>query len=194
MFDREQMKKSIFRGFAEVANDRPLAPSNRYYSADVPQRPYDPEKAEFHLKKADALDSPLQIVASVAADNSVEMAVVMQQTAQKIVLIGESVSGKTTIALSVMGYARSGCRIAGDRVRLGDAFNPSRTIMAGVQGVEPPTDLLSRADRRRARPAGVHCSIWSSCRAGWRTANRANCRAGRSSASIWPARSPPNRT
>lgn len=84
LFDREQMKKSIFRGFAEVANDHPLAPSNRYYSADIPQRPYDPEKAKFHLKKAGALDSPVQIVASVAAANSVEMAVVMQQAAQKI--------------------------------------------------------------------------------------------------------------
>ncbi|RJF81345.1 ABC transporter ATP-binding protein [Azospirillum cavernae] len=77
-----------------------------------------------------------------------------------VALIGESGSGKTTIALSVMGYARSGCRIAGGRVRLGDcevtalsesgladlrgrrvayiaqsaaaAFNPSRTIMAQV--------------------------------------------------------------
>ncbi len=77
-----------------------------------------------------------------------------------VALIGESGSGKTTIALSVMGYARNGCRIAGGRVRLGDcevtalseagladlrgrrvayiaqsaaaAFNPSRTIMAQV--------------------------------------------------------------
>ena len=77
-----------------------------------------------------------------------------------VALIGESGSGKTTIALSAMGYARSGCRIAGGRVRIGDcevtalddkgladlrgrriayiaqsaaaAFNPSRTIMAQV--------------------------------------------------------------
>ena len=35
-------------------------------------------------------------------------------------LIGESGSGKTTIALAVMGYTRYGCRISGGRVRIGD--------------------------------------------------------------------------
>ena len=77
-----------------------------------------------------------------------------------VALIGESGSGKTTIALSLLGYARPGCRIAGGRIRLGDteilslppaalralrgrrvsyvaqsaaaSFNPSRTIMAQV--------------------------------------------------------------
>ena len=32
---------------------------------------------------------------------------------QVLALIGESGSGKTTIALALMGYARRGCRIAG---------------------------------------------------------------------------------
>jgi len=80
-----------------------------------------------------------------------------------LALIGESGSGKTTTALALMGYARSGCRIAGGTVRIGDtevlaldepsqralrgrrvayiaqsaaaSFNPSRTIMDQV--VEP---------------------------------------------------------
>lgn len=75
-------------------------------------------------------------------------------------LIGESGSGKTTIALATMGYARYGCRISGGSIRIGEtevtaldevglqtlrgrriayiaqsaaaAFNPSRTIMAQV--------------------------------------------------------------
>ena len=34
-------------------------------------------------------------------------------------LIGESGSGKTTIALAVMGYTRLGCRIAGGSIRIG---------------------------------------------------------------------------
>ena len=77
-----------------------------------------------------------------------------------LALIGESGSGKTTIALALMGYARAGCRIAGGTVRLGEtqvlalppsglralrgrrvayvaqsaaaSFNPSRSIMAQV--------------------------------------------------------------
>lgn len=77
-----------------------------------------------------------------------------------LALIGESGSGKTTIALTLMGYARMGCRIAEGSIRVGDtdiraldepalaklrgnriayiaqsaaaAFNPSRTIMDQV--------------------------------------------------------------
>ena len=37
-----------------------------------------------------------------------------------IALIGESGSGKTTISLACMGYARPGCEIAGGSVRLGE--------------------------------------------------------------------------
>jgi peptide/nickel transport system ATP-binding protein len=77
-----------------------------------------------------------------------------------LALIGESGSGKTTIALSLLGYARRGCRIAGGKIRIGDtrvldldaeglydlrgrkvsyiaqsaaaAFNPMKTIMDQV--------------------------------------------------------------
>jgi len=36
-----------------------------------------------------------------------------------VALIGESGSGKTTIGLALMGYARPGCQIAADRIRIG---------------------------------------------------------------------------
>ena len=77
-----------------------------------------------------------------------------------LALIGESGSGKTTIALSLLGYARPGCRISGGAVHVGEdnmaamnaaqladvrgrkvayvaqsaaaAFNPSRRIMDQV--------------------------------------------------------------
>jgi peptide/nickel transport system ATP-binding protein len=77
-----------------------------------------------------------------------------------LALIGESGSGKSTIALSLMGYARRGCRIAGGSVRIGgrevlelgepglaalrgrtvayiaqsaaSSFNPARTLMNQV--------------------------------------------------------------
>ncbi|MEO7657054.1 MAG: ABC transporter ATP-binding protein [Sphingomicrobium sp.] len=89
-----------------------------------------------------------------------------------LALIGESGSGKTTIALSLMGYARPGVRIAGGAIRVGEtridqlgnraltglrgrsiayiaqsaasAFNPSRTIMGQV--IEPL--LVHRLARR----------------------------------------------
>ncbi|WP_163338061.1 ABC transporter substrate-binding protein [Desulfopila sp. IMCC35008] len=50
--DREQMVKTILRGYGTVGNDHPISPSNRFFAKDLPQRTFDPDKAKFHLKKA----------------------------------------------------------------------------------------------------------------------------------------------
>src|SRR5215207_8817039 len=96
-----------------------------------------------------------------------------------LALIGESGSGKTTIALALLGYARRGCRIAGGSVRIGAAevtamspvelsqlrgrrvayvaqsaaaaFNPSLRLMSGDGG-----GAHARADAaRRSRGKGA---------------------------------------
>lgn len=84
LMDRAQMKRSIALGHAVVANDQPIDPTNRFYFAGLPQRPFDLDKAKFHLQKANLGSAPIPIVASPAALYSVEMALVMQQTAQKL--------------------------------------------------------------------------------------------------------------
>ncbi|RNF34371.1 ABC transporter ATP-binding protein [Paracoccus methylarcula] len=55
-----------------------------------------------------------------------------------LALIGESGSGKTTIALSLMGHARSGCSIDGGNIRVGthDVTAMSETARAGLRGTE----------------------------------------------------------
>ncbi len=55
-----------------------------------------------------------------------------------VALIGESGSGKTTIALTLMGYARPGCRIAGGSVSLAgkDMVALSEKQRAKVRGTE----------------------------------------------------------
>jgi peptide/nickel transport system substrate-binding protein len=83
LIDREQIKRAVFRGYAVVGNDQPLPPGHRFYFAGLPQRPYDPERARFHLRKAGALGMTLPVVASVAAAGSVDMAMLMQQSALK---------------------------------------------------------------------------------------------------------------
>lgn len=83
LIDREQIKRAAFRGYADIGNDQPIAPSNRFYFQGLPQRPYDPERARFHLKRAGALDLELPVVCSVAATGSVDMAMLLQQSAFK---------------------------------------------------------------------------------------------------------------
>ncbi|WP_457809057.1 ABC transporter ATP-binding protein [Kushneria sp. EE4] len=101
-----------------------------------------------------------------------------------LALIGESGSGKTTIALAMLGYARSGCRIAGGSVRLGDtdilslnatqtralrghrvayvaqsaaaAFNPSRTLMDQVIEGALIHDVMSRQEARQKAVSLFH--------------------------------------
>lgn len=55
-----------------------------------------------------------------------------------VALIGESGSGKTTIALTLMGYTRSGCRISGGSVRIAgkDMVTMSERERAGIRGTE----------------------------------------------------------
>jgi peptide/nickel transport system substrate-binding protein len=81
--DREQMKRTVALGHAVVANDQPIDPTNRFHFAGLPQRPFDLDKAKFHLQKANLGSAPVPVVASPAAQYSVELALVLQQTAQK---------------------------------------------------------------------------------------------------------------
>jgi len=93
-----------------------------------------------------------------------------------LALIGESGSGKTTIALSLMGHTRPGCSINGGKIRIGDnevtamtsrqraamrgtevsyvpqsaaaAFNPSQRIMEQVIEISTIHNLMSGAEAR----------------------------------------------
>ncbi len=55
-----------------------------------------------------------------------------------LALIGESGSGKTTAGLSLLGYARPGCRIAGGRVRVGttEVLSLGRSELADFRGAK----------------------------------------------------------
>lgn len=91
-----------------------------------------------------------------------------------LALIGESGSGKTTIALSLMGHTRTGCEITGGTIEIGNdditamtnkarakvrgtqvsyvpqsaaaAFNPSKRIMDQVIEISAIHKLMSRSD------------------------------------------------
>lgn len=82
LFDREQIKKSVFLGYGVIGNDQPIMPGTPYHFADLPQRPYDPEKAKFLLSKAGLAGARLPLVTSAAPEGANEMAVVLQQSAK----------------------------------------------------------------------------------------------------------------
>ncbi|HSV81305.1 MAG TPA: ABC transporter substrate-binding protein [Ramlibacter sp.] len=83
LFNREQMLKSIQLGRGVVANDQPISPLNRFHSKGLKQRPYDADKAKWHLQKAKLGSAAIPMVASSAATNSVEMALVLQHAARQ---------------------------------------------------------------------------------------------------------------
>lgn len=81
LFDRKTIKRALFRGYGTIANDHPVPPSHRYHANDLPQRPYDPDRAKFLLKKAGITGARLPVFVSPAAAGSVDMAALMQLSA-----------------------------------------------------------------------------------------------------------------
>ncbi len=82
--DREHMLKTILRGYGTVGNDHPIAPIQKYYASELPQRKYDPDKAKFHMKKAGMLDYTFQLHAADAAFGSaVDAAMLYKEHAAK---------------------------------------------------------------------------------------------------------------
>ncbi|MGI9371484.1 MAG: ABC transporter substrate-binding protein, partial [Hyphomicrobiales bacterium] len=74
--NREEALKKILKGKGEIANDSPVGPANVYRATpeELPQRPYDPEKAKFHLKKAGMENAKLQLhLADTAFEGAVDM-------------------------------------------------------------------------------------------------------------------------
>src|SRR6266851_151089 len=84
LFDRPRIVKTLLRGRGVVANDQPIDPTNRFYCSDIPQRVQDFDKAKFHLKKAGMENATIPIYASDAAGRSIDMAVLLQQSARQV--------------------------------------------------------------------------------------------------------------
>jgi peptide/nickel transport system substrate-binding protein len=84
LFNRELVKRALFRGYGMLANDHPVAPNHPFYAADLPLRPYDPDRARFHLRRAGMSGVRLPVFASPAAEGSVDMAALLQLSAAEV--------------------------------------------------------------------------------------------------------------
>lgn len=80
--DREQILKTVYRGYGSVANDQPISPVYRFH-ADLPQRVYDPDKARFHAKQAGMPDLKVGLSVSDALEFGPDMAQLYQDQAKR---------------------------------------------------------------------------------------------------------------
>jgi peptide/nickel transport system substrate-binding protein len=81
--DRKKIIDAVYKGFATIGNDTTVAPSAKFYASDVPQRPYDPEKAAFHFKKAGLANAKFELQVSEGAFSGATDAAVLYQEAMK---------------------------------------------------------------------------------------------------------------
>lgn len=81
--DREQMQKVVYQGYAVLGNDQPVDPTNRFYDETLKQRPYDPDKAKFHLQKSGFANTEIPVYA-MSGTPLVDLALLLQQSGQKI--------------------------------------------------------------------------------------------------------------
>ncbi|MCH7554947.1 MAG: ABC transporter substrate-binding protein, partial [Proteobacteria bacterium] len=82
--DREELVQKIWRGYAVLGNDHPIAPANRFHAGDIPQRTYDPDKAKWHLKQAGLSSLKIDLSASDGAySGAVDAAILYKEHAAK---------------------------------------------------------------------------------------------------------------
>ncbi len=82
--DRQQVLDNVLRGCGIVGNDHPISPINRFYAKDLPQRPYDPEKAKYHIKRAGYLDYTFKLhTADASFEGAVDTAILYKEHAAK---------------------------------------------------------------------------------------------------------------
>ena len=80
--DRDRLLKTLLNGYGLVGNDQPIGRGNPYYAAEIPQHSYDPDKARYHLKRAnrDSLEVELK-VSEAAFSGAVDAGVLLQSSA-----------------------------------------------------------------------------------------------------------------
>lgn len=76
--DRQKIIDTVFSGYATPGRDHLVGPTERYFAAEVETKPYDPDRAAFHFKKA-GLTSPIELQVSEGAFAGATDAAVLYQ-------------------------------------------------------------------------------------------------------------------
>ncbi len=82
--NREEILQKVLRGHGALGNDHPISPANPYFHKELAQRPYDPEKAKWHVKQAGLDKLQVELSAADAAyPGAVDAAVLYSAAAEK---------------------------------------------------------------------------------------------------------------
>jgi peptide/nickel transport system substrate-binding protein len=82
--DRPQVLKTLFSGLGTIANDQPIPPSSPFFHTELPQAPYDPDRAKSLLMKSGLGDPRVVMQASDGAfGGAVDLATLFQASAAK---------------------------------------------------------------------------------------------------------------
>jgi peptide/nickel transport system substrate-binding protein len=80
--DRETIVKNVFKGYGHIGNDHQVSPIDPYYCDEIPQRVYDPDKANYYIKKAGLENKPIDFYTSdVPGSGGIAASEVFQQSA-----------------------------------------------------------------------------------------------------------------
>ena len=84
--NRQEWVDKIIKGQGEVGNDSPVGPANIYRATaeELPAKPFDPDKARFHLKKAGMENLSVKLhLADSAFEGAVDAGQLYAETAKK---------------------------------------------------------------------------------------------------------------
>jgi len=79
MLDRPLINRAVFRDYATIANDQPIAPFQPYFNPHVPQTTLDLDRARWHIRRSGLTGVRLPLYCSTAAEGSVDMASILQE-------------------------------------------------------------------------------------------------------------------
>lgn len=84
LVDREKIIAAALRGDGVVGNDQPISPVNSYCNKDLKPKAFDLDKAKHYLQKSGMMGQTIPVIASEAADASIDMAMIVQASAANI--------------------------------------------------------------------------------------------------------------
>lgn len=81
--DRKQLLDLAYAGQGYVGHDHPVPSFDPFFCPTIPDRPYDPDKAKFHLKRGGHENTVFELISSTAIPNGMEAATLYAEMASQ---------------------------------------------------------------------------------------------------------------